>query len=363
MKPTPHFPPDRRSPWASAWGIALVTLLPVPAIADFSGADSLALESARWEPMHTSADKGRFIFQNSRLEYWARDTDIAEHRAKLRWTPNKGRSDQDWFVQTDVHFVNYRIEEGRRANLSIGILNSENYNQGYIASIDRGTKASRTSGFKTATIKGKSTQYSLSSASDATLRIHFDSKAGTLTGSWKTRGRWEYFAPFEISAWNMNPHGKFTAILMGQGNHEDESIHSAPSINSGDAYFRNFKCGTAAPNISVEQPAASKLTDGTAKRSFGTAGVGGKGVSKSFTIRNDGTAALRNLKLLKDGANAADFHIKDLAVTQLDPGASCVFKVIFKPQSPGISKASIHVRSNDPNENPFDIALGGHGVK
>lgn len=47
----------------------------------------------------------------------------------------------------------------------------------------------------------------------------------------------------------------------------------------------------------------------------------------------------------------------------LAPGASTTFKVTFKPTAAGTRKAAIHIESNDADENPFDIKLGGEGVK
>jgi hypothetical protein len=49
--------------------------------------------------------------------------------------------------------------------------------------------------------------------------------------------------------------------------------------------------------------------------------------------------------------------------TSLAPGSSTTFKVIFKPSAKGTRKANIHIKSNDADENPFDIKLTGQGVK
>jgi hypothetical protein len=116
------------------------------------------------------------------------------------------------------------------------------------------------------------------------------------------------------------------------------------------------------PEISVEQPARSIMVDGKAKRSFGTVTVKSS-ISKTFTIRNTGTATLKNLAVTKDGANARNFSLKAPPKTSLAPGSSTTFKVIFKPSAKGTRKATIHIKSNDADENPFDIKLTGQGVK
>ena len=85
-------------------------------------------------------------------------------------------------------------------------------------------------------------------------------------------------------------------------------------------------------------------------------------VTKTFTIRNTGTANLTGLAITKTGANAKNFTVKPPLKTTLAPGASTTFKVTFKPSAKGNRKAAIHIKSNDSNENPFDIALTGKGV-
>lgn len=132
----------------------------------------------------------------------------------------------------------------------------------------------------------------------------------------------------------------------------------------GNSQTGGFTIGSAAktPEINVQQPAGSNLTDNSGSRGFGTAKIGGKGNSKTFTIKNAGGAKLTGLKITKDGANKGDFQIGALGATTLAPGASTTFKVTFKPTAAGTRKAGIHIESNDADENPFDIKLAGEGV-
>jgi len=116
------------------------------------------------------------------------------------------------------------------------------------------------------------------------------------------------------------------------------------------------------PEIVVEQPVGSGLTDGTAKRSFGTAKVGKIGAIKTFTIKNTGNATLSGLVITTTGIHAKDFIVTKPAKTSLVPATSTTFKVTFKPKAKGPRNAVIHIKSNDPNENPFDIKLAGLGV-
>lgn len=117
------------------------------------------------------------------------------------------------------------------------------------------------------------------------------------------------------------------------------------------------------PDIAVLQPAGSDMVDGSAKRSFGVAKIGKKGITRTFTIRNTGTAVLSGIAISKSGADASDYKITDPGVTSLAAGAKTTFKVTFKPSAKGTRHAAIHIKSNDPDENPFDVKITGQGVK
>ena len=86
-------------------------------------------------------------------------------------------------------------------------------------------------------------------------------------------------------------------------------------------------------------------------------------ITDNFSIKNTGTTALKGLAIGKDGAHAGDFVVMAPGKTSLAPGVSTTFKVVFNPGATGTRNASIHIRSNDTNENPFDITVSGMGVK
>lgn len=141
---------------------------------------------------------------------------------------------------------------------------------------------------------------------------------------------------------------------------------AAIHIASNDANENPFDVtltgtGIGNPEIEVRQPSGTNLTDGVSSKSFGSVAVKSK-VAKTFTIRNTGTAILKNLAITKNGKHAKNFTVTKPLATSLSPGASTTFKVTFKPSAKGTRKAAIHVASDDGNENPFDIALTGKGV-
>ncbi len=120
--------------------------------------------------------------------------------------------------------------------------------------------------------------------------------------------------------------------------------------------------GTAAPEIAVEQPVGTDLTDGSASISFGGVNCGSASSAFTFTVKNTGTANLTGLAVSKDGSNAADFTVGSLGAATLTPGTSTTFTVTFAPAAAGTRTAAIHIASNDADENPFDIDLTGIGV-
>lgn len=121
--------------------------------------------------------------------------------------------------------------------------------------------------------------------------------------------------------------------------------------------------GTGAnPTPEIAISSGSELKDGKAKVRFGTAVVGGKTVTKSFIITNKGLGTLTGLSITRDGKHPKDFKVSKLTKTSLNTGGSTGFKVTFKPGAKGTRSAAIHVKSNDKDESPFDILLGGAGA-
>ena len=116
-----------------------------------------------------------------------------------------------------------------------------------------------------------------------------------------------------------------------------------------------------APEIAIEQPAGTNLSDGTSTTAFGNVAVAGS-VTQTYTVRNVGTAPLTGLALSKAGTNTADFTLGTLAVTTLNPGENTTFDVTFIPTAIGARSAILRVASNDADENPFDINLAGTGL-
>lgn len=127
-----------------------------------------------------------------------------------------------------------------------------------------------------------------------------------------------------------------------------------PGLN-GTVYYGSYV--PPIPEIAVEQPLESPVLDG-GSRDFGPCIVG---VSQSltFTIKNSGTGELAGLGITIDGANAADFTLTAPPALQVPINGSTSFELRFAPSAGGSKSATLHLTSNDADENPFDIQLAG----
>ena len=105
-------------------------------------------------------------------------------------------------------------------------------------------------------------------------------------------------------------------------------------------------------------------TDGCT-RDFGTKFVGGGFNTIIFTLQNVGMAPLTGFSgaggVTIDGTNAVAFSLSGAGATSLNTGSSTTITVNFTPQGTGAHEAWLHIHSNDPDEEPFDIKLIGTG--
>jgi hypothetical protein len=119
------------------------------------------------------------------------------------------------------------------------------------------------------------------------------------------------------------------------------------------------------PEIVVEQPVATSLTDSTSSVGFGTVALGSSSAVTIFTIRNTGDLTLSVGAISVDGTNAGDFVVNTTGTAlTVAGGGSTTFTVTFAPGGTvsGTRPAAIHIASSDLDENPFDIDLTGVGL-
>jgi len=123
-------------------------------------------------------------------------------------------------------------------------------------------------------------------------------------------------------------------------------------------FYINLTGTIAAPSLVVQQPPGLTLINWSVF-DFGAVPLA-QSASVSFSISNSGNADLAGLSLLIDGPDAASFVIPNLPGSTVIPaGGSTVLAVQFTPINPGAKTAVLHITSNDPLNNPFNIALTG----
>ena len=85
-------------------------------------------------------------------------------------------------------------------------------------------------------------------------------------------------------------------------------------------------------------------------------------ITKSFTIKNSGTANLIINEISISGTNASDFTLIGNSDTNISPKDSIHFEIEFKPSEKGIRTAMISISNNDASENPFNFIIKGEGT-
>src|SRR5579859_900216 len=96
--------------------------------------------------------------------------------------------------------------------------------------------------------------------------------------------------------------------------------------------------------------------------SFGSQQVGSTGKQKTYTVANEGNAALTITGVAVGGANPGDFVASsDCTKAPLDPGATCTVSTRFAPTATGLRQAQAGV-SDDAPLSPQGVAVSGYGA-
>ncbi len=149
--------------------------------------------------------------------------------------------------------------------------------------------------------------------------------------------------------------GAYSTTMRIASNDSDENPFSTVVLGTGTVVSNS--------EIVVESPAGSSLTDAASTLDFSSVNTGATG-TKTVVVRNTGTANLTSLALSFVGTNASEFTTSALSTTTLTttaPADSTSFTVTFTPTGSGTRTATMHIASNDGDENPFDISVTGTG--
>jgi alpha-tubulin suppressor-like RCC1 family protein len=151
-----------------------------------------------------------------------------------------------------------------------------------------------------------------------------------------------------------------TPIFLLPGNNTITVAVTAQDAVTTKTYTISVTRLSPAPEIGVTQSAIA-ISDGGSK-DFGPA-TAMRPALLTFVIVNTGNSNLTGLGITIDGPNAAQFSLSSLPTTPVSgPGGSTTFTVAFTPAGVGTRSATLHISSNDADENPYDIALSGTGL-
>lgn len=114
-----------------------------------------------------------------------------------------------------------------------------------------------------------------------------------------------------------------------------------------------------APEISIKSGSGQELVSDSHTAVFGAVSLGSSSAPQSFTIQNTGSTHLSGLALT---SSIEQFVLTQPTTVSLAPGASTTFGIAFRPNSTGVTAATLLLASNDADENPFTIRLTGIGL-
>jgi len=142
--------------------------------------------------------------------------------------------------------------------------------------------------------------------------------------------------------------------------------------NDNNGYpLLHFQSISSAPEMTVEGN-STEITSGDSTPStadhtdYGSADIDSGSVTRTFTIRNTGTADLTlsgDPKVAIGGSHAADFTVTTQPSGTVSASGSTTFQVTFNPSSTGVRTATISIANDDSDENPYTFAIQGIGTK
>ncbi len=116
------------------------------------------------------------------------------------------------------------------------------------------------------------------------------------------------------------------------------------------------------PEIDIQGNATSIVDGDTTPSTTDWTDFGSATVTRTFTIRNVGSALLTVGAITISGANASEFVVTTPPSATVAIGASTTFTITFTPTAVGLRTADISIVNNDSDENPYDFSIQGTGV-
>jgi uncharacterized cupredoxin-like copper-binding protein len=246
------------------------------------------------------------------------------------------------------------------------------------------TPKSANGGWKITRVGSFEGKYSLASApigdgKSASIAYKSNFKAGILSFYLKVDSEKGFdYASFSINGVNqvLNSRSKtkgitgrggwrFFSFPVPAGTHKFAWTFSKDDSYAGGkdkAWLDGVSFPPTTQEIAVEGPPGQDLVHGKSMMRFPAIAHGSASSARKITIKNVGKAALTGLSVKKSGPGSNDFIVRALGATNLDPGKSTTFEVVFAPGKIGMKKAMIRILSNDEDEPAFAISLEGNGL-
>jgi alpha-tubulin suppressor-like RCC1 family protein len=321
-----------------------------PVVTGFSGSDNFPTYD-NWSAPTIPAGNGRLAIAYSRLEYTV-GSPTDDDSALREWTANVGSYTHDWAVQVHVHLATMTLTGSQYANLNLAVvkaadaLNSFGQMNVMDVAIDRYASGGGTVHNFEGNLIGNGNRIPTtglievpSSATDATLRISFNSTTKELTSWFEADGAysWTLLQTVNIGtgtyAWNMTDSGTFAVMLVGGS--------GGATLSSGQAYFDHFLATEQTGPAITTQPVSQAAVAGTSV-TFTVAASGA--ASPTYQWQKNGTAI--------DGATSATLTIGNVQLA--DTG---YYTVVVTSGTAGTTSAAATLALPS-----FPIATSGSGL-
>lgn len=183
---------------------------------------------------------------------------------------------------------------------------------------------------------------------------------------------WEYFqGTMEVGSYidipslfilRYYPEAGISGVPYGRIGFQVEDSGSGRKLDPSPNYL-TFEITPTMAEIDVRE-GGNALEDGVSTVDFGTRTLGsGPGITKDFTISNPAPGGLDIISVAIDGPHADDFIIQFQPMTPVPgPDGQSLMQIVFNPTLPGARQATLHIRTDDPDEPDFDVALTGTSV-
>ena len=170
-------------------------------------------------------------------------------------------------------------------------------------------------------------------------------------GSWAAVG----YGARTVSGWGLSG-----MSLPANGKLRARALTIGGSCNGSSGFVESIADFAFEPEIVVEQPIGTNITDG-GTRSSGPVIINSYS-DLTFTITNVGIAQLTISDVVIDGADSTDFNVVQFPATMVVGGANTVLTIRCSPTVAGSKTASLHILSNDSDEASFDITVAARVV-